>query len=178
MWQYNYAMSDEDSDELYHYGVLGMKWGVHRARRKLNNSNATNSDHNKAVKSLRNHRDKITNKISELNKKSDKLKKQQYKIDTKLEPKAAKMERKANKLEKKVLKAKTDEKAVKLMRKSNVLKLKASKIRNKNAKVKARIENNKKLKLMFAKGLNEVNTELIRNGKDFLYTDSSKDGNG
>ena len=106
------------------------------------------------------------------------MKKKQYEIDTKLEPKAAKMERKANKLEKKVLKAKTDEKAVKLMRKSNVLKLKASKIRNKNAKVKARIENNKKLKLMFAKGLNEVNTELIRNGKDFLYTDSSKDENG
>lgn len=27
MWQYNYG------DELYHYDVKGMKWGVHRARR-------------------------------------------------------------------------------------------------------------------------------------------------
>ena len=175
MWQYNYTTSDKDSDELYHYGVLGMKWGVHRARRKLNNSNATNSDHDKAVKSLRNHRDKIMNKISKLNTKSDKLKKQQYKIDTKLEPKAAKMERKANKLEKKVLKAKSDEKAVKLMNKSVKLKTKVSDIRKDNARIKAKIEKNKKLKLMYTKGLNEVNTELIQNGKDFLYADSSKD---
>lgn len=31
MWNYNYS----DNSELYHYGVLGMKWGQHRAKRNF-----------------------------------------------------------------------------------------------------------------------------------------------
>lgn len=35
MWEYNYPA---EQDELYHYGVLGMRWGVRRARKMLQKS--------------------------------------------------------------------------------------------------------------------------------------------
>ena len=46
MWQYNY------SDEIYHYGIKGMRWGVRRSRAQLvrNKSSAYNSEKNEWIK--------------------------------------------------------------------------------------------------------------------------------
>lgn len=48
MWQYNYM----NSDELYHYGVLGMKWGVRRATYKAYSSNHLKRSRAKIEKDL------------------------------------------------------------------------------------------------------------------------------
>lgn len=47
MWDYNY------NDELYHFGVKGMKWGVRRKRPKTtHHEDYTNAHSRKSVKSM------------------------------------------------------------------------------------------------------------------------------
>lgn len=40
MWSYNQIIS---SDELYHYGVPGMKWGVRRHKNKNGGSDSSST---------------------------------------------------------------------------------------------------------------------------------------
>ncbi len=161
----------KQNDELYHYGVKGMRWGIRRAMKELHESNQTGrkGGHNHAVAVLSTHRDKINKKLTSLDKKSEKLEAKRYKQATKIEPKIAKLERKSSKALEKSYKTRSVEKAEKYRQKSSALNYKVSKLKESVAKTKAKIEKNERLKQTFKKGLNEINRELVTNGQDFLY---------
>ena len=69
MWEYKYSMS---SDELYHYGVKGMKWGVHKSVYKSMNKQQRKAQRQKYKQSPEGRIKRATNnKIKELAKKGE-----------------------------------------------------------------------------------------------------------
>jgi hypothetical protein len=162
-------------DELYHYGVRGMKWGVRRAMKELHESNSTGrkGGHNHAVAVLSEHRDKINKKISSLDKKSATLEAKRYKHATKNANKIADLERKAAKARLKAGKAFYTSTSDKKLHKAAKLDYKVSKLKKSAAKIQAKIEKNERLKEIYNKGLKDINHELITNGQDFLYMKSN-----
>jgi hypothetical protein len=120
-------VKEYSNDELYHYGVLGMKWGVRRATYKANSSERL------AKKAL-----KYDNKSAVLTKKSEKYHAEKdLEAANKKAKKAATYEIKAAKLNKKALKTDSESQRVRLEQKSAKMKYKAA---------KARTEGNRKSK--------------------------------
>lgn len=102
--------------ELYHYGVLGMKWGVHRARRKYEQNKKLQRKaftYDKRSANMRRKSEKAHNKydLEEANN---------------LAVRAAKLDKKAASLSKKALKNTDEYTRYKLEKRSEKLKYKAS----------------------------------------------------
>lgn len=186
MW--SYMSTDYMSENLQHYGVLGMKWGVHRARRSLSRA-STKEESKKAISSLETHRGKINKKINKyqssnktLQKKSDKRAKGKDVKAAKYSRKAADKRVKANKYERKAGRRFTSEargvkmlsKADKLNRSARVLELKANQIKTKSDSIKAKIAKNDAMIRTYNSGLNDIDAAIKDYGRAYIVNAQKK----
>ena len=89
MFEYNNTVN---SDELYHYGVLGMKRGVRRANKLYSNA-ADAKTKQKAKQDLEKHMTKATKKLNKLNRKVGKAEAKSRKAFAKLNKKNVKIQK-------------------------------------------------------------------------------------
>lgn len=161
-----YEYTPDTSNELTHYGVKGMKWGVRRNTKRLNSSDSATRA--KAAGSLQKHREKASNEIAKLKKSNVKLDKRASDNIAKLEPKIAKLERKSAKLKLKAGKAFYTSTSSKRLHKSAKLDLKVAKLKESAAKTKAKIEKNQSMIKMFEKGISDIDSAMATRGEEYV----------
>lgn len=181
MYAYDYTVAQQN-DELYHYGVKGMQWGVRRATKRLSKA-TTSGDRDKAVASLKKHKAKATAEIESLQKKRRKLDANLDKSTKKDAVKSNKLETKAAKLDKKIAKNTkkagsmftSQKKATELMNKNAALKVKsdtlhakASTAKAKYEKAKLKVEKNERMQQAFKRGINDIDKALVDAGKRYM----------
>ena len=157
-----------NNNELYHYGVKGMRLGVRRAEKLLS---GISEQRNKGISSLNKHLEKGSAKVAKLENKH-KHKPLQKKVDKntqKTDVKAANMKSKSAKLRQKsygmfVSKSKRD----KLTYKADKLDINADALITKSNKAKAKLLKNEKMTELFKIEINKINKILADQGSQFI----------
>lgn len=155
-------------NELQHYGVKGMRWGIHRATKKLSGA-STQEDRDKAVASLNKHRAKAVAKVAKLEKKVPKLEKAYDKAVTKTDVKAAKLEQKRSKYTKKATGLFTsDRQASKYLAKAQLMDMKVKDLKSHSDRAKAEMAKNERMRELFNKGISDIDSTLTSAGRKYI----------
>lgn len=144
-----------EQGELYHFGVIGMKWGVHKARRLA----TAGSSSNPSVATL--NRERYHRQIEKVNYKATK---KLNKLNARFEKKQAKADRKFDKAERKANSLFTSKKsAERAFRKASKTQFKANKAALKGKKWYEQMEKEyKKGGIPMSKDNMEIGKELVR----------------
>lgn len=153
--------------ELYHYGVMGMKWGVRRNLKRLNSGDSAKSE--RAVKALNKHRNKASNEIAKLKKSTAKLEKRNENNVVRAEVKAAKFNKEAAMYRRKASGMfVSDHKAQKYITKAYLAETKAKDLTARVNETRAKINKNKMMIQMFERGINDIDTALTDRGRKYI----------
>lgn len=178
MWEYNYPPYEYSQEELYHYGVKGMRWGIRKADNRLSKA-TTKEDRDKAVAKLNKHRAKASAELTKLQKQRPKLEKEVHRHITKNDEKAAKLREKSAKLEKKAYGMFTSkDRASNMMYKAGKLDNQAKSLEAKSAQAKAKLAKNEELQKIFKQGIKDIDKMTRDAGKmkfeEFIQNDRTR----
>lgn len=164
--EYTIVRNTENPDELMHYGVRGMKWGIRKATRELGSDNAETRQ--RGVARLESHRAKATRKVAKLASKQPKLQKRVDRAILKTDVKAAKYEKMAGRETRKAMRAWSSEGQQQHVVKAQVYDMKVKELKSRSSSAKAQLAKNERLTAMFNKGINDIDAALIEAGRQYL----------
>lgn len=156
-------------NELQHYGVPGMRWGIRRGRNQITRAK-TKEEHEKGVSTLTKHRGKAVRKVAKLEKKGVKLDKAYNKAVLKTDPKIAKLDKQIGNIDRKLNKRPnmSDKKARRLITDQVALEMKINDLQAKSSKAKTAYAKNERLKEIFNKGISDIDDILAKAGRKYI----------